>query len=96
MKQRLLGNSDIVVSSIGLGVMGMSPGMYGETNDEESMKSIHHALDIGVTLLDPADVYGNGHIELTPDDLAHIEMVSPKNEVHGTRYMKEMMTQLNG
>ena len=35
-------------------------------------------------------------IELTPDDLARIEKVSPENEVHGTRYMKEMMTQLNG
>ena len=59
----MLGNSDIVVSSIGLGVMGMSPGKYGETNDEESMKTIHHALEIGVTLLDTADVYGNGHNE---------------------------------
>jgi len=63
MKQRVLGNSDIVVSSIGLGIMGMSPGMYGETNDEESIKTIHHALEIGVTLLDTADVYGNGHNE---------------------------------
>ena len=63
MKQRTLGNSDIVVSSIGLGIMGMSPGMYGETNDEESIKTIHRALEIGVTLLDTADVYGNGHNE---------------------------------
>ena len=31
--------------------MGMSPGMYGETNDEESMRTIHQALEIGVTLL---------------------------------------------
>ncbi|OMF67957.1 aldo/keto reductase [Paenibacillus sp. FSL R5-0766] len=63
MKQRVLGISDIVVSSIGLGIMGMSPGMYGETNDEDSIKTIHHALEIGVTLLDTADVYGNGHNE---------------------------------
>lgn len=63
MKQRALGNSDVVVSSIGLGIMGMSPGMYGETNDEESIKTIHRALEIGVTLLDTADVYGNGHNE---------------------------------
>ncbi|MCM3785550.1 aldo/keto reductase [Neobacillus mesonae] len=63
MRQRRLGNSDLVVSSMGLGIMGMSPGMYGETNDEESIKTIHRALEIGVTLLDTADVYGNGHNE---------------------------------
>lgn len=63
MKQRTLGNSDIVVSAIGLGIMGMSPGMYGETADEESIKTIHRALEMGVTLLDTADVYGNGHNE---------------------------------
>lgn len=63
MKTRKLGNSDLDVSSIGLGIMGMSPGMYGETNDEQSIQTIHHALDIGVTLFDTADVYGNGHNE---------------------------------
>jgi aryl-alcohol dehydrogenase-like predicted oxidoreductase len=63
VKQRTLGNSGITVSAIGLGIMGMSPGMYGDTNDEESIKTIHRALDIGVNLLDTADVYGNGHNE---------------------------------
>ncbi|AIQ48927.1 hypothetical protein R70723_25715 [Paenibacillus sp. FSL R7-0273] len=63
MKHRELGNSGISVSAVGLGVMGMSPGMYGETNDAESIKTIQHALDIGVTLFDTADVYGNGHNE---------------------------------
>ncbi|MDI4649611.1 aldo/keto reductase [Cohnella hashimotonis] len=63
MKQRVLGNSDITLSAIGLGIMGMSPGMYGETNDELSMKTIQRALDLGVTMFDTADVYGNGHNE---------------------------------
>lgn len=63
MKHRILGNSGIAVSAVGLGVMGMSPGMYGETNDTESIKTIQRALDIGVTLFDTADVYGNGHNE---------------------------------
>ncbi|NQX62525.1 aldo/keto reductase [Paenibacillus qinlingensis] len=63
MKQRVLGNSDIILSSIGLGIMGMSPGMYGETNDEQSIQTIHRALDLGVTMFDTADVYGNGHNE---------------------------------
>lgn len=63
MQQRILGNSNIRVSSIGLGMMGMSPGIYGETNDEQSIQTIHRALDIGVTMFDTADVYGNGHNE---------------------------------
>jgi len=63
MKTRRLGHSDLDVSSIGLGLMGMSPGLYGNTNDEESTKTIHRAMELGVTLLDSADVYGNGHNE---------------------------------
>ncbi|MBB6735086.1 aldo/keto reductase [Cohnella zeiphila] len=63
MQQRVLGNSNILASSIGLGIMGMSPGIYGETNDEQSIQTIHRALDIGVTMFDTADVYGNGHNE---------------------------------
>lgn len=60
---RTLGNSDLKVSSIGLGLMGMSPGIYGNVNDDDSIKTIHRALELGVTLLDTADVYGNGHNE---------------------------------
>lgn len=63
MKTRSLGNTDLTVSSIGLGLMGMSPGMYGSVNDEDSLKTIHRALELGVTLLDTADTYGNGHNE---------------------------------
>ncbi|MDL0435112.1 MULTISPECIES: aldo/keto reductase [unclassified Niallia] len=63
MKVRRLGNSELEVSSIGLGLMGMSPGIYGQTNDEESIRTIHSAMELGVTLLDTADVYGNGHNE---------------------------------
>ncbi|MCH5584428.1 aldo/keto reductase [Shimazuella sp. AN120528] len=62
MKTRKLGNSDLVVSSVGLGLMGMSGG-YGQADDEQSIKTIHHALELGVTLLDTADIYGNGHNE---------------------------------
>lgn len=62
MKTKKLGHSDLEVSAIGLGLMGMSP-LYGQVDDEESIRTIHHALDLGVTLLDTADVYGNGHNE---------------------------------
>ncbi|GLX67520.1 aldo/keto reductase [Paenibacillus glycanilyticus] len=63
MKTQKLGNSDLVVSSIGLGMMGMSPGIYGTIDDEESIKTVHRALELGITLLDTADTYGNGHNE---------------------------------
>jgi aryl-alcohol dehydrogenase-like predicted oxidoreductase len=60
MNQRKLGT--LTVSAIGLGCMGMSE-FYGPTNDEESIATIRRALDIGVTLLDTADMYGSGHNE---------------------------------
>jgi aryl-alcohol dehydrogenase-like predicted oxidoreductase len=61
MKQRTL--SDLTVSAIGLGCMGMSE-FYGPPSDEdESIATIRHALDIGVTFLDTSDMYGSGHNE---------------------------------
>jgi aryl-alcohol dehydrogenase-like predicted oxidoreductase len=47
------------VSAIGLGCMGMSQS-YGPGDDEESIRTLHRAMDLGVTLLDTADVYGRG------------------------------------
>ncbi len=51
------------VSAIGLGCMGMS-GMYGSTDDAESVRAIHAAIAGGVTLIDTGDFYGMGHNEL--------------------------------
>jgi aryl-alcohol dehydrogenase-like predicted oxidoreductase len=62
MEMRTLGKSGIKVSTIGLGLMSMS-GIYGNANDEESIRVIHHALDKGITHLDSADMYGWGHNE---------------------------------
>jgi len=62
MEMRTLGASDINVSAIGLGLMSMS-GIYGNANDEESIRVIHYALDKGVNMLDSADMYGWGHNE---------------------------------
>jgi len=62
MEMRTLGASGIKVSAIGLGLMSMS-GIYGNANDEESVRVIHYALDKGINLLDSADMYGWGHNE---------------------------------
>lgn len=51
------------VSRIGLGCMGMS-GVYGTADDESSIRTIHHALSLGLNFIDTADVYGAGHNEL--------------------------------
>jgi len=56
MKTRTLGR-DLIVSEIGLGCMGMSE-FYGPGDEEESLRTIHLALELGVTFLDTADMYG--------------------------------------
>lgn len=62
MQTRKLGSQGLEVSAIGLGCMGMSIA-YGERDDEESIRTIHMALDNGVSMLDSADMYGNGKNE---------------------------------
>ena len=62
MQYRRLGKSSLVVSAVGLGCMGMSE-FYGDTDDRESIATLQHAIDRGVTLLDTADMYGSGRNE---------------------------------
>src|SRR6184192_1395482 len=57
MQQRRLGREGPMVSSLGLGCMGMSE-FYGPTDQVESLATIHRALDLGIDFLDTADVYG--------------------------------------
>ena len=57
-----LGKTGPTVSVLGLGCMGMS-GTYGRSDDEESIRTVHAALDTGITLLDTGDFYGSGHNE---------------------------------
>jgi aryl-alcohol dehydrogenase-like predicted oxidoreductase len=63
VKQRLLGLNGPRVSAIGLGCMGMSPSIYGPVDDAESIRTLHRALDLGITFLDTAEIYGGGHNE---------------------------------
>jgi aryl-alcohol dehydrogenase-like predicted oxidoreductase len=63
MEIRELGRSGLKVSALGLGCMGMSE-FYGGTDENESIATIHRALELGITFLDTADVYGPNKNEI--------------------------------
>jgi aryl-alcohol dehydrogenase-like predicted oxidoreductase len=57
MDTRILGSQGLEVSKLGLGCMGMSE-FYGTSDEDESIATIHRALELGITFLDTADAYG--------------------------------------
>src|SRR4030081_3001204 len=63
LPQKPLGKNGPLVSSIGLGCMGMSD-FYGSADEAESLRTIHAAVDAGINLLDTGDFYGMGHNEM--------------------------------
>jgi aryl-alcohol dehydrogenase-like predicted oxidoreductase len=76
MEYRRLGKSSLVVSAMGLGCMGMSQS-YGTPDDAESVATIHHAVDRGITMLDTADMYGGGKNE----ELVGAAIAKRRNEI---------------
>jgi aryl-alcohol dehydrogenase-like predicted oxidoreductase len=62
METRELGRSGLFVSALGLGCMGMSD-FYGDGDEAESIATMHRAIELGVTFLDTADIYGMGRNE---------------------------------
>jgi aryl-alcohol dehydrogenase-like predicted oxidoreductase len=62
MEQRRLGTQGPTVSALGLGCMGMSQS-YGPADEDESIATLHRALDLGITFFDTANAYGLGHNE---------------------------------
>ncbi len=76
MKTRKLGSQGLIVSELGLGCMGMSE-FYSGRDDAESMATLHRAIDLGVTFLDTADMYG---------PFTRIEAVAPQGVALGDRY----------
>jgi len=76
MQYRRLGKSSLVVSALGLGCMGMSQS-YGTPDDAESLATINHAIDRGITMLDTADMYGGG----TNEELLSQVLAKRRNEI---------------
>jgi aryl-alcohol dehydrogenase-like predicted oxidoreductase len=64
MQTVMLGRTGPMVGALGLGCMGMSPGIYGPTDESEAIATIHAAMAAGVTLIDTGDFYGMGHNEM--------------------------------
>lgn len=82
MKNRILGDNHLTVSSIGLGCWGMSHA-YGTADERESLATINHCLDLGINFLDTADVYGDGHNE---ELIAKVLNRRRKDTVVGTKF----------
>src|SRR5579862_1929797 len=63
MKYRTYPNSDVTVSEIGFGLWTTATGWWGEKTDEDAVAMLREAYDLGITLYDAADTYGNGRSE---------------------------------
>jgi aryl-alcohol dehydrogenase-like predicted oxidoreductase len=63
MDYRALGRTGWSISSVSYGAWAIGGDAWGKTDDAESMRSLHRAIDLGVNFIDTADVYGDGHSE---------------------------------
>lgn len=63
MHYRTLGRTGLRVSDVGFGAMTIGGEIFGATDDQESLRALHHAIDAGMNFIDTADAYGRGHSE---------------------------------
>lgn len=69
MEKRVLGRTGIAVSEVGFGAWAIGGDAWGPVDDQDSLRAMEHALEIGVNFFDTADVYGNGHSERLVSEL---------------------------
>ena len=63
MQYRTLGRTGLQVSDVGFGAMTIGGEIFGATDDQESLRALHRAVDMGMNFIDTADAYGRGHSE---------------------------------
>jgi aryl-alcohol dehydrogenase-like predicted oxidoreductase len=93
MNYRTLGKTGLKVSEIGYGAWGIGKGAWIGASDEESLKALHRAIDLGLNFIDTALVYGDGHSEKLVGQVVrqrsekiHVaSKIPPKNEVWPAR-----------
>jgi aryl-alcohol dehydrogenase-like predicted oxidoreductase len=78
MHKRELGRTGWKISEIGFGAWGIGGDAWGRTDDDESLRTLHRALDLGVNFIDTADVYGDGHSERL---VARVRDERPNDEI---------------
>jgi aryl-alcohol dehydrogenase-like predicted oxidoreductase len=83
MKTRTYPNSDIAVSEVGFGLWTTATGWWGTMSDDEAVALLHEAHDLGITLFDAADTYGNGRSE---DQLAKAFAGRRERVVYSTKF----------
>jgi aryl-alcohol dehydrogenase-like predicted oxidoreductase len=89
MNYRLLGRTGLLVSEIGFGSWGIGGKMWADSDDRESIKALHRAIELGVNFIDTALVYGDGHSERligqvlkeTKENVYVATKIPPKNMV---------------
>ena len=63
MQYRTLGRTGLRISEVGFGAMTIGGEIFGATDDQESLRALHRAIDLGLNFIDTADAYGRGHSE---------------------------------
>ncbi|MFN2339987.1 MAG: aldo/keto reductase [Halanaerobium sp.] len=96
MKYRYLGNSNLKVSAVGLGTWAYGNDTFGEVDDQQSIKAIRKAVKSGISLIDTAPAYGDGHAEEVVgraiEGIRDQVVIATKCGVHrdGSKYVKDL------